>query len=179
MKKLLLLLLVTNFSTLLYSQATAYSNFKLAEQEIIYQKVFEKDSITSAKMEAYYKTLSYVTNLEAKSDGIQFDMNDITVDYKKFQFSQVNTPLIIQTGKYSGKVSISIKDGKYRITIKSIQLTGNIVYKMIAEKDNLTRYATKNSGTVLAEDWCRPNMLGLLDKAFSDKLECKTTEDEW
>lgn len=179
MKKLLLLLLVTTVSTLLYSQTTAYSNFKLAEQEIIYQKVFEKDSITSAKLEAYYKTLSYVTNLEAKSDGIQFDVNDITVDYKKFQFSQVNTPLIIQTGKYSGKVSISIKDGKYRITIKSIQLTGNIVYKMIAEKDNLTRYATKNSGTVLAEDWCRPNMLGLLDMAFSDKLECKTTEDEW
>ncbi len=179
MKKLLLLLLISTVSTASYPQATAYTNFKLAEQEIIYQKVFEKDSITSAKLEVYYKTLPYVTNLEAKSDGIQFDMNDITVDYKKFQFSQVNTPLIIQTGKYSGKVSISIKDGKYRVTIKSIQLTGNIVYKMITEKDNLTRYATKNSGTVLAEDWCRPNMLGLLDKAFADKLECKTTEDEW
>jgi len=179
MKKLLLLLLISTVSTTSYPQATAYANFKLAEQEIIYQKVFEKDSITSAKLEAYYKTLPYVTNLEVKQDGIQFDLNDITVDYKKFQFSQVNTPLIIQTGKYSGKVSISIKDGKYRVTIKSLQLTGNIVYKMITEKDNLTRYATKNSGTVLAEDWCRPNMLGLLDKAFADKLECKSSEDEW
>lgn len=179
MKKVLLLLLINTTATALYSQGTAYANFKLSEQEIIYQKIFEKDSITSAKLADYYKTLPYVTNLEVKQDGIQFDVNDITVDYKKFQFSQVNTPLIIQTGKYSGKVSVSIKDGKYRVTIKSIQLTGNIVYKMITEKDNLTRYATKNSGTVLAEDWCRPNMLGLLDKAFADKLECKSTEDEW
>lgn len=179
MKKLLLLLVVYMQATLSYAQGTAYANFKLAEQEIIYQKIFEKDSITPAKLETYYKTLPYVTNLEAKPDGIQFDLNDITVDYKKFQFSQVNTPLIIQTGKYSGKVSISIKDGKYRVTIKFIQLTGNIVYKMITEKDNLTRYATKNSGTVLAEDWSRPNMLGLLDKAFADKLEFKSTDDEW
>jgi hypothetical protein len=50
---------------------------------------------------------------------------------------------------------------------------------MITEKDNLTRYATKNSGTVLAEDWCRPNMLGLLDKAFNDKLELKKAEGDW
>jgi len=179
MKKLVLILLLPTLATVGYSQGIAYTNFKLVEQEIVYQKIFEKDSITSSKLEAYYKTLPYVANLELKTDGIQFDVNDITVDYKKFQFSQVNTPLIIQTGKFSGKVSIGIKDGKYRVTVKSIQLTGNIVYKMIVEKDNLTRYATKNSGTVLAEDWCRPNMLGLLDKAFSDKLEFKSTEDDW
>lgn len=161
------------------AQPVAYGNFKLAEQEIIYQKIYTLDSITPAKLEKYYKTLSYISNLEATSEGLQFDINDISVDYKKFQYTQVNTPRILQTGKFSGKVSVGVKDGRYRITIKAIQFTGNLEYKMITEKDSLTRYATKNSGTVLAEDWCRPNMLGLLDKAFNDKLELKSGDGDW
>jgi hypothetical protein len=158
---------------------TTYSDFKLVEQEIIYQKVFPADSITVAKLEAYYKTLPYVANLSTTGEGLQFDLNDLTVDYKKFQFTKATTPQIMQTGKYSGKVSVGVRDGRYRITVQSIQLTGNIEYKMITEKDNLTRYATKNSATILSPDWCKPNMLGLLNQAFTDKLEFKKTGDDW
>ena len=66
----------------------------------------------------------------------------------------------------------------------TIQLTGDIGYKKIIAKDNLTSYACKNNGTVLAQDWCRPNMLGLLDQAFTDKLQYaepkkKKMNDEW
>jgi len=179
MKKIILLILVAQLSSVAFAQSVSFGNFKVAEQEIIYQKIFTQDSITSSTLEEYYKTLPYVSNLEVKPDGIQFELNDINVDYKKFQFTQVNTPSILQTGKFSGKVSVSVKDGRYRVTVKSIQLTGNLGYKMITEKDNLTRYATKNSGTVLAEDWCRPNMLALLEKAFTDKLELKKEDGDW
>lgn len=180
MKKLIFLaaVLMTNLSWA--QNNTSYGNFKLVDQEIIYQKVFEQDSITPVKLEAYYKTLPYVTNLTTKEDGIEFDVNDMTVDYKKFQFSQVATPAIIQTGKYSGKVSIGVKEGRYRVTVKSIQLTGDNVYKKITTKENLTTYSTKNNGTILHPDWCRPNQLGLLDKAFTDRLTYKGTEDnDW
>ena len=179
MKKIITLIVLVLVVTFVFAQPVTYLNFKVAEQEIIYQKIFALDSISVSKLEEFYKKLPYVSNLEAKDDGIQFDLNDINVDYKKFQYSQVNTPVILQTGKFSGKVSVGVKDGKYRITVKSIQLTGNMGYKMITEKDNLTRYATKNSGTILAEDWCRPNMFGLLDKAFSDKLEFKQADGDW
>ena len=161
------------------AQSVSYGNFKLADQEIIYQKIYTLDSVTVAKLEEYYKTLPYISNIESKAGELQFDFNDVVVDYKKFQFTQVNMPSILQTGKFSGKVSVGVKDGRYRITVKAIKLTGNIGYKMISEKDDLTRYAAKNNGTVMAEDWCRPNMLGLLDKAFNDKLELKKTESDW
>ncbi len=177
-KKILTLLLAVSAHAVC-AQTISYGNFKLAEQEIIYQKIFTFDSITTSKLEEYYKTLPYISYLEVTSDGIQFNLNDINVDYKKFQYTQVNTHIIMQTGKFSGKVTVGVKDGKYRVTVKSIQFTGNLGYKMLAEKDNLTRYATKNSGTLLAEDWCRPNMLGLLDKAFTDKIELKEADDEW
>lgn len=167
-----------------WAQPVAHGNFKVADQEIIYQKVFQQDSITVTKLAEYYKTLPYVSNVEVAGDEVKFDVNDITVDYKKFQFTQVATPSIIQTGKYSGKVTAGVKDGKYRVTLRSIQLTGDINYKKINTKDNLTNYACRNSGTVLSQDWCRPNMLGLLDQAFTDKLqyiekEKKKDDSDW
>ncbi|HEY3405878.1 MAG TPA: hypothetical protein VGK59_20980, partial [Ohtaekwangia sp.] len=104
--------------------------------------------------------------------------------YKKFQFTQVATPSIIQTGKYSGKVHIGVKDGKYRITFSALELTGNIGYKNITSKDKLTNYSCRNNGTFISPDWCKPNMLGLLDQAFTDKLqfiekEKTKTKDDW
>lgn len=170
MKNLIGFLLIL-LSGVAFGQTTAYGNFKVVDQEIIYQKVFAQDSITAAKLAEYYKTLPYLANVNATADEVTFDMNDITVDYKKFQFAQNATPLIIQTGKYSGKASVGVKDGKYRITVRSIQLTGNIDYKKISEKENLTTYSTTNSGTTIHQNWCKPNTLGLLDKAFTDKLQ--------
>lgn len=168
----------------LYAQPVTYGNFKLADQEIMYQKIVALDSITTQKLEAYYKTLPYVSNLSVSNGNVRFDVNDLTVDYKKFQFTQVGTPSIIQTGKYSGAVEVETKDGRYRVTFHSIKLTGDIGYKKILEKDDLTSYACKNNGTILSQDWCRPNMLGLLDQAFTDKLQYvepvkKKINDDW
>jgi len=171
MKKVLALWVIMTSPLFMFGQQTTYGNFKVADQEIFYQKVFVQDSITADKLAEYYKTLAYVTNVTTTGDGVTFDANDLTVDYKKFQFTQVATPSIIQTGKYSGKVSVGVKDGKYRVTFSSIVLTGDIGYKKITERDKLTNYACRNSGTVLSQDWCKPNMLGLLDQAFTDKLQ--------
>jgi len=181
MRLLCFLMLLTHG---LYGQSTSYGNFKVSEQEIIYQKVVPLDSITAEKLEAYYKTLPYVSNLNLKENGVEFEVNELTIDYKKFQFTQVATPPVIQTGKYSGSVDVSVKDGKYRITFHTIVLTGDIGYKKITAKEKLTSFACKNNGTVLAQDWCRPNMLGLLDLAFTDKLQYvevakKKINDDW
>jgi hypothetical protein len=178
MKNLLFILALVGTAAI--AQTTSFGSFKVADQEIIYQKAFTEDSITAARLAEHYGTLDYISNLKQSANGIQCDMSNITVDYKKFQFSQVGTPNIIQTGKYSGKVSVDVRDGRYRITVQSIQMTGHIGYKNISEKENLTNYATRNSGTQLHPDWCKPNMLGLLDQAFTDKLQFPGKgKDEW
>ena len=161
------------------AQTTSFGSFRVANQEIIYQKAFHEDSVTAAKLTEYYGGLDYVSGVKQTSTGLEFDMNDITVDYKKFQFSQVGTPNIIQTGKYSGKVTADVREGRYRITVQSIQMTGNIGYKNISARENLTNYATRNSGTQLHPDWCKPNMLGLLEQAFTDKLQLPGKKDDW
>jgi hypothetical protein len=176
LKSLALLLLLPCVAL---AQSTSYGNFKTVEQEIVFQKVVSLDSVTVAKLEAYYKTLPYISNIEATADGLQFTMNGVSVDYKKFGFVQVNTHILVQTGKFNGKVSVGVKDGRYRISVTNIQFTGNLGYKIVKENENLTPYATQNSATQIAPDWCKPNLLGLLDKAFSDKLELKEKKEEW
>ncbi len=176
MKKLLFLLLIP---VLGYAQTTSFGNFKIVEQEIIYQKIFTQDSITVAKLDAYYKALPFVTNVTSSGDGLQFEVQDITIDYKKFEFTQVATPPIMQTGKYSGKVAVGVKDGRYRVTMSGIMVTGDIGYKKITAKEPLTSFACKNSGTILSQDWCRPNMLGLLDQALTDKFLFRKGKDDW
>ena len=178
MKKLMLLL-VAQVSFFVYAQTLTYGNFKIGEQEIVFQKVFFEDSITISSLEQYYKTLPFVTDAVYTLDGLQFDINEVTVDYKKFGFSQVGTPSIIQTGKYSGRVSVGVKDGRYRVTLQAIRFTGDLGSRKIIEKDNLTTYACRNSGTIFSPDWCRPNMLGLLDKTFTDKFQFKKSKDDW
>jgi hypothetical protein len=178
MKKLMLLALMT-ITCIASAQTVSFQDFKIAEQEIIYQKIFQQDSITAPLLEAYFKTVPVFKNLVASGDGVTFNIEDLTIDYRKFQFSQVGTPPIMQTGKFSGEVSVGVKDGKYRVTFKSIKVTGDIGYKKITEKDNLTSYACKNSGTILSQDWCRPNMLGLLDQALTDKFQYRKVKDDW
>jgi hypothetical protein len=157
---------------MIFAQAnTEYGNFKLEDQEVIYQKIFLAQGIDANKLTEYYKTLPEFSDVTIVDGDVTFTINDLVVDYKKFMFTQVGTPSIIQTGRYSGSVTVGVKDGKYRATIYSIQLTGDIGYKKIIEKEKLTSFASKNSATILAQDWCRPNMLGLIDQAFTDKLQ--------
>lgn len=182
--KIPLVIILSAVSIFSQAQITTYGNFKAADQELIYQKVFSQDSITVEKLSAFYSALPFVANLQNTGDEITFDMNDITVDYRKFQFSQVSTPPVILTGKYSGKVTVGVKDGKYRVTVNAIMFTGDLGSKKVTEKDKLTNFACRNSGTVLSPDWCKPNTLGLLDKAFTDKLQYISTEkkkdkDDW
>ena len=158
-------------ATVTYSQTTSYGSFKLVDQELIYQKVFAQDSVTAAKLAAYYQTLPYLSNVTQSGEEVNFEFNDLIVDYKKFQFAQVAVPPIVQTGKYSGKAYVNVKEGKYRLTITNIQMTGNIGYKNITAKENLTNYACENNGTAIHQNWCKPNTLGLLEKAFTDKFQ--------
>ena len=154
----------------LLAQSTEYGDFKIVNTEIVYQKVFIQDSVTNAKLAEFLKTVPNVSNVQVESDGVHADLIDFIVDIKKFKFTQVATPTIIQTGRYSGKIKVDSKVGKYRVILTSIQVKGDIGYKKILSPESLTNYACTNSGTIISRDWCKPNTLGLLDQALTDRF---------
>ena len=94
-----------------FAQTTTYEDFKLADQEIIYQPVFQSEGVTYAKLEEYYKKSKNFSNIKISANEMTFNVSDLTVDYLKFQLSQVETPLILQTGKFSGQAAVSIREG--------------------------------------------------------------------
>lgn len=167
----ILLLVFTFVAVNAFGQSTSYGNFRIDNQQLVYQKVFLNDSISTEKLREYLKTLPFVSGIEESNGEIKFKLNDLTVDFKKFGFNEVTTAPIIQSGKFSGDVSVDVKEGKYRVTVFNLQLTGNIVYKRITSKESLTPYACRDSGTSISPDWTKPNTLGLLDKAFTDKFQ--------
>lgn len=167
------------FGLISFFQSTSYEDIKLVDQEIIYQAVYQKEGITYTALEEYYGKNKHLSNIKIAANEMTFDVNDLTVDYLKFQFSQVETPLILQTGKFSGKGSVSVRDGRYRVTFNKIMVTGEIGYKSIKQKEPLTGLCSKNNGTQLSQDWMKPNSFGLLCKALADNFEIKETEDDW
>lgn len=173
---LLALILSTSIA---FSQPTTFGSFKAEDQEIKFQKVLTQDSITVEKLAAFYKEQPYISDVQVSATGVDFLINDIIVDFRKFQFRQVDVPTLIQTGKYSGKVSVGVREGRYRISMTGIQVTGDAGYRKITEKEPLTTVACLKSGTVLNPDWCKPNTLGLLELTFTDKLQFVAKKDDW
>ncbi|MBL7858238.1 MAG: hypothetical protein JNM57_11170 [Cyclobacteriaceae bacterium] len=170
MKKIFIGLCMAFIPIGMMAQLTEFGSFKIINTEIIYQKVSGYDSVTTEKLVEFLKTVPNIANVEVVNNIVQADLTDFVVDYKKFQFNQVAVPPIIQTGRFSAKISMEGRDNKYRVTLKSIQVKGDIGYKKILSPENLTNYACTNSGTVLSRDWCKPNTLGLLDLALTDRF---------
>ena len=181
-KSLYLLLLLVPYP--LQAQITTFGSFKIYESEVIYQKVFTQDSLTVEKMVAFLKTIPTIGNIQTGDRMVTADLILLKVDYKKFKVAQTDVPLIIQTGIFSGKLSFDLKDGKYRTTLRGIQVKGEITNKekgnkKITEPEFITKYATIQSGTELSPEWVRPMLLGLLEKQITERLTYKEVDTDW
>ena len=170
------LLLVPCF---LEAQTIQYGSFKIMDGEVVYQKVLNQDSITVDKLVQFLKSLPTIANVQAGDGTVTADLIYLTVDFKKFKVPQTSVPAIIQTGKFNGKLIFDIKPGKYRATLRGIQMKGDTGKKKIIDPEKLTDYACTDSGTALSKEWCTPTMLGLLEQAITDRLKYKETNPDW
>jgi hypothetical protein len=164
-------LLLAAVASAAFAQPTTYGNFKLDEQELIYQKIFPQDSITLEKLAEYFGKQSFVSNLDVNDTRLAFDLNEFVVDYKKFGFSPTSTFTLLKTGKFYGTVTITVRDGKYRVTLRNIEFTGDLGSKTVTTREPLTKYASRDNGMYISSDWTKANSLALLDKALTDKFQ--------
>lgn len=171
---LLLLPLISQAQT-----TTQYGSFKISDGEVIYQKVFNEDSITADKMVKFLKTVPTIGNIQSSDDMVTADLLFMTIDFKKFKVPASSTPLIMQTGNFTGKLNFEMKQGKYRATLRDIKMKGDTGPKKITEPEKMTPYATTDNGTALLPNWCKPNFLGLLEQQITDRIKYKDTDTDW
>jgi len=146
---------------------------------VLYQKVFNQDSITAEKMVEFLKTVPTIGNIQTNGETVTADLIYLSIDFKKFKVPQTTVPSIMQTGIFNGKLIFDMKPGKYRATLRGIQLKGDMGVKKITEPEFLTKHATTDSGTALSKDWAKSNYLGLLEQAITDRITYKAVNTDW
>jgi len=163
----------------LQAQITQYGSFKIYDGEVIYQKVFNEDSISVEKMVKFLKTVPTIGNIQTNDGTVTADLLFMTIDFKKLKVASATAARIMQNGNFTGELSFDIKSGKYRATLRNIKMKGDTGFKKIIEPESLTRYATTDNGTALIPDWCKPTSLGILEQQINDRIKYKDTDTDW
>jgi hypothetical protein len=172
----LLLLLPTALQA---QKVTQYGSFKIYDGEVLYQKVFNQDSITVEKMVNFLKTVPTIGNIQASEGTVTADLLFMTIDFKMLKVAESTAMYIMQNGNFTGKLIFDMKPGKYRATLRDIKMKGDTGSKKIPEPENITAYVTVDNGTALAPAWCKPTSLGLLEQQINDRLKYKATDTDW
>jgi hypothetical protein len=124
MRTTLLLCCCAIFNTIA-AQITVHENFQLINNDVVFTKVYANESTDQKdlRQQILYTLRNYpfVRNVQEFEDGVMTaDIIDYRVDYKKFGYAYFTSPNEITDGLWTGKALISFKEGKYKVTVKSL-----------------------------------------------------------
>lgn len=149
-----------------FSQQTqVLNNFTLNNKEIIWQKVFEKDSLNITLITNNVLSKFPVQFLNTTNSNITFQIKDDLVDFKKYGGSWGTTLIFIQL-PLSYFVSIDVKTDRYRVTIHNI--TAKVPNDLISTY--LVDIATKNKASEFSTNKVVLKGLSYLDQYLVDKF---------
>jgi len=155
--------------------------FKISDGKLIWQKVYEcKDSIN--QIVSNLKRGGSLRGIDVTDNVATGSLKDIEVDYKGAGFSRGTLPIYITSHHLSCFVVIDFKKGKYRITIKNIQLTdvpeGSI--NKFGESEPIETYALKNKNTEFRDLFIKAPAT-ILNYTFNKIFEqtAKEEDDNW
>lgn len=117
-----ILFLIVLISSVVYSQhkIQTYASFAIDQKEVVWAQVYpqndSRESLTTEVLD-FLKRKAWIKNIEFSGQEIIADLEDFRVDYKKYGGKYINTSMLIRSARWSGKVNISFKDGKYRIIV--------------------------------------------------------------
>lgn len=177
MKKLLLFLLFLPLTS--YSQLDTLYNFKIHNNELIWQHTFKTTKTTEDLKIAYItNTISTfnTSNLNELKNRITFSIEKDKVNFKKFGGSWGNTATFVQY-PINYLVVVDFKDFKYRVTIKSTMIDyGRLGITSLEDTTTKKRTTIFKNSAAISD--------GLLDydNYFLDKYSLKNIlieNDDW
>ena len=121
-----LIILSLCFFGLLQAQEknATYSSFAIDHKEVIWVQVYHaqqpEDSLSNHVFN-FLKRKAWIKDLHYDGDEIVADIQNYRVDYKRYGGKYINTSNLIRTARWSGKLRVSFKDGKYRAVVYGIE----------------------------------------------------------
>jgi hypothetical protein len=181
MKKIFTLtLLLTILFITSYGQETV-NNFQVDNSEIIWQKVFETP-LTFEDLTEKVKDSGLLDKMEIGNKKITGDLNAIDANFKGAGFTEMGTPMYISRSHFSGFTILEYKDGKYRLTLKQIELTQKYSDPLTKQGEitKLEFFGLKNGKNEMTSAFKRSPSL-ILNHTFTNKFDFKDTQskDDW
>lgn len=172
-KNILLLAILITQNIFSQNQTDTLHNFKVEDNVLIWQKVFEtnlkeKEKTFITKIITHFK----YNNLQEIDNIISFSVSDDTIDYKKYGGKWGTTAIFVQYPN-NYLVVVDFKESKYRITIKNINLSSN--NRNLAT--NLEDYVLRNNQIKNSKTFNKA--LDYYNKHFTEKFTITTKKDDW
>jgi hypothetical protein len=105
-------------------KSATYSAFAIDNKEVIWVQVFHVQQGEGELTDHVYDLLkrrSWLKNLHFDGAELVGDIENFRADYKRYGGKYMNTSNLIRTARWSGKMRISFKDGKYRVIVYGIE----------------------------------------------------------
>ena len=163
-----------------YGQETV-NNFQADNSEIVWQRVFET-SLTFEELTEKVKDSGLLDKIEISNNKISGDLKAIDADFKGAGFTEMGTPMYISRSHITGYTILEFKDGKYRVTLKKMELTQKYSDPLTKQGEitKLEFFGLKNGKNEMTNAFKKSPSL-ILNHTFTKKFELKDsqTKDDW
>lgn len=189
MKKISALLFALSVSLSLPVSAqrdiTTYQGFHVVNREVIWARVFHQEEPAEVLSEKLFSHLSrkvWIENLRYDGKDIVGNLINYRPDYKRYGGKFRNTSILLRTGKWDGKVTIHIQDGKYRVILEGLHYeaqqattgSGKATIEKHPVSGMLSAWALNDYRTSFRKK--RFNNLDILHLSFSDSFTLTTDQ---
>lgn len=158
-----------------------FNNFSPEDNKLIWQKVFET-KLDFNQLTDKIKESGILEKIEIGENKILGQSKPIEADFKGAGYSEMTTPMYIARSFFDGFVLIEFKDGKYRVTFKSIMLTQkyNDGLSKEGKKTSIETFGMKNGKNELKEAFTKSSSI-ILDYTFTKAFDFKSLDknDNW
>lgn len=157
------------------------NNFQADNSEIVWQRVFET-SLTFEELTEKVKDSGLLDKIEISNNKVSGDLKAIDADFKGAGFTEMGTPMYIARSHITGYTILEFKDGKYRVTLKKIELTQKYSDPLTKQGEitKLEFFGLKNGKNEMTNAFKKSPSL-ILNHTFAKKFEFKDgqTKDDW
>jgi hypothetical protein len=168
-----------------------YQSFIIEQKEVVWVQVFHREGAArdlESEIIDHLKRKAWIQNIHRDGDDVVADLKDYRPDYKRYGGKYMNTSEIIRTGRWSGKLRINFKDGKYRVLLegvnyeakRSVTGSGKATIEQHDTSGSLSHFALNNYRNAFKKN--RLVNLDILHASFKDSfilVEDQLIDSDW
>jgi hypothetical protein len=170
---------------------TSYQSFFIDNVDVVWAQVYHHEKSIDEVRKKLFNHLQrkvWIKNIKLEGENIVAELVNYRPDYKRYGGKFMNTSNIIRTGRWTGRLTISFKDEKYRVVLYGVEYaamqsasgSGKATIEQHPISGTLTEFALNNYRTAFRKN--RLMNLDILHLSFKDSFtltENQLIDSDW